>query len=104
MRTLNFIVNAQAIEKDPSCDFSGIVSGTKGYLQAEFNVSKEWAGCKMAAVFSCLGKEYPQPIMNGMCKIPEEALKWDKFGVRVVGQKENYRITTGEIKVNQERR
>lgn len=104
MRTLKFIITDQSIQKDPACDFSGIVAGTEGYLRAEFSVSQEWYGCRMAAVFSCLGKEYPQPIMNGMCKIPEEALKWDKFGVRVVGQKENYRITTGEIKVNQERR
>lgn len=104
MRVLKFIINGQKIEKDPACDFSGIIAGTEGYLWAEFSVSQEYAGCRMAAVFSCLGKEYPQPIMNGMCKIPEEALKWDKFCVRVVGQKENYRITTGEIKVNQERR
>lgn len=46
MRTLKFIVNAQKLEKDPSCDFSGIVSGTKGYLEAEFSVSKEWSYIK----------------------------------------------------------
>lgn len=104
MRILKFIVTAQAIIKDPDCDFSGIVAGTQGYLRAEFSFSAEWAGCRVAAVFSCLGKEYAEPILNGGCKIPSEALTWDSFGVRVVGQRAGYRITTNEIKVRQERR
>ena len=104
MRTLKFIITAQAITKDPDCDFSGIVAGTQGYLQAEFSVSQEWAGCRMAAVFSSLGKEYPRPVIEGKCEIPKEALTWDNFGVRVVGEKEGYRITTNEVKVTQERK
>ena len=104
MRTLKFIIAAQAIIKDPDCDFTGIVAGTKGYLYAQFSFSEEWEGCRMAAVFSSLGKEYPRPIKNGGCEIPAEALTWDYFGVRVVGQRENYRITTDEVKVKQERR
>lgn len=104
MRTLKFIIAAQAITKDPDCDFSGIVAGTEGYLQAEFSFSEEWAGCRMAAVFSSLGKEYPRPVIEGKCVIPAEALGWDYFGVRVVGQRENYRITTDEVKVKQERK
>ena len=104
MRTLKFIIAAQAITKDPDCDFSGIVAGTEGYLRAEFSFSEEWQGCRMAAVFSCMRKEYPQPIKNGRCVIPAEALEWDNFGVRVVGQRENYQITTSEIKIRQERK
>ena len=104
MRTLKFIITAQAITKDPDCDFSGIVSGTKGYLYAQFSFSEEWEGCRMAAVFSSLGKEYPRPVTEGKCVIPAEALEWDNFGVRVVGQRENYRITTNEIKIRQERK
>ena len=104
MRTLKFIITDQAITKDPNCDFSGIVAGTEGYLRAEFSFSEEWQGCRMAAVFSCMRKEYPQPIKNGSCVIPAEALEWDYFGVRVVGQRENYRITTNEIKIRQERK
>ena len=104
MRTLKFIITGQKITKDPDCDFTGIVAGTQGYLQAEFSVSQEWAGCRMAAVFSCMRKEYPQPIKNGRCAIPAEALEWDYFGVRVVGERENYRITTNEIKIRQERK
>ena len=51
MRTLKFIITAQNIQKDLDCDFSGIVASTQGYLQAEFSVSQEWAGCRMAAIF-----------------------------------------------------
>lgn len=104
MRTLKFIITAQAITKDPDCDFTGIVAGTEGYLRAEFSVSGEWAGCRMAAVFSSMRKEYPQPIKDGSCVIPAEALEWDNFGVRVVGQRDSYRITTNEVKVKQERK
>lgn len=104
MRILKFNVSEQLIEKDSSCDFTGIVAGTKGYLQAAFSLSSEWRGCKMAAVFSCLGKEYPVPVIRERCDIPDEALKWYSFGVRLVGEKEGYRITTNEIKVRQERR
>ena len=104
MRILKFIIQAQSIIADPVCVYSGIVSGTKGYLQAQFNVSKEWAGCRMAAVFRCLRKEYAQPVKNGRCEIPADALTWDRFSVRLVGQKENYRITTDEIIIQQERR
>lgn len=104
MRTLKFIITAQNIQKDPDCDFTGIVAGTEGYLRAEFSVSQEWTGCRMAAVFSSLGKEYPRPVIEGKCEIPKEALTWDNFGVRVVGQRDGYRITTNEIKIKQERR
>lgn len=104
MRTLKFIIQGQQIKKDPDCDFSGIVSGTKGYLYAQFSFSEEWEGCRMAAVFSSMRKEYPQPIKNGRCVIPAEALEWDNFGVRVVGQRDGYRITTNEVKVKQERK
>lgn len=104
MRILKFIVTDQKIEKAPDCDFSGIVSGTKGYLYAQFSFSKEWEGCRVAAVFNCLGKSYPSPVINGKCIIPADALTWDRFSVRLVGQKENYRITTDEIIIQQERR
>ena len=42
MRILKFVVENQKIKQDPSCDFSGLVAGTEGYLKAEFVFSKEW--------------------------------------------------------------
>lgn len=37
MRTLKFIVDEQIIRQDPNCDFSNLVPGSKGYLQAYFH-------------------------------------------------------------------
>lgn len=102
MRTLNFTIDAQNIRQDPSCDFSGIVRGTKGYLQAEFSFSAEWNGCRKAAVFTKLGKEYPVPIIGNWCEIPEEALTRNTFAVSVVGERDNYRITTNKTEVRQD--
>ena len=95
MRILDFIISKQNIECDPRCDFSGIASGTRGYLLARFQFSADWKGCKKVAVFSCRGNEFPTAIINGMCLIPSEALIGSEVSVRVVGKRENYRITTG---------
>lgn len=103
MRVLKFIVRGQKIEKDAGCDFSGLVAGTKGYLKAEFQFDGEWDGCRKAAVFTKFAKDYPAPVINGACEIPEEALDYKYWGLRVIGERANgYRITTGKIKVEQE--
>lgn len=104
MRTLRFIVNGQTIEKDPSSDFSGLVAGTSGYLQAQFAFDNDWDGCKKAASFWCLGREYATPVIDGACMIPAEALTWKTFGVSVTGTKKDYVIPTNKITVYQERR
>lgn len=102
MRTLTFIVSGQNIKKDPSCDFGGLVAGTRGYLQARFVFGQEWAGCRKAAVFTRLAQDYPAPIINNACEIPAEALTYQSFGVRVVGERDDgYRITTNRIQVRQ---
>lgn len=102
MRTLKFIVDGQSIKKDPSCDFEGLVKGTKGYLEAQFHFSEEWKGCKRAAVFISLGLEYAVPVINGKCEIPEKALTWRVFSVKAVGIRDGYRITTNKVEVLQD--
>ena len=101
MRTLKFIVTGQTIRPDPACDFSGISPGTKGYLKAEFSFDKEWNGCRKAAVFTSLQKEHPVPVIGNKCEIPEEALSWRKFSIRMVGEKDRFRITTNDLEVMQ---
>lgn len=103
MRILKFLVNGQKIECDPSCDFSGIVKGTSGYLKALFSFSPEWNGCKVAASFWRMEKEYPVLLKNGICEIPAEALTWNYFDVSVTGIKNdgNYVITSGKITIPQ---
>lgn len=95
MRVLDFIAAGQTLRRDPQCDFTGIVSGSRGYLQANFRFSKEWTGCKKVAVFLCKGTEYPVGIKNNMCMIPWEALENTRVvQLYVIGRREGYQITT----------
>lgn len=104
MRELRFNVLGQNITKDKSCDFSGIVAGTEGYLYAKFSFSKEWAGCLKVASFWKNGKEYPAPITNDCkCVIPKEALTWSNFEVSCSGKKKAYMITTNRVRIMQEK-
>ncbi len=101
MRTLKFVVEGQNIIQDPSCDFSGLYPGTKGYLKAEFKFSPEWKDCRKAAVFEMLRNEYPVPLIENSCEIPAEALTWKTFSVQAVGERDGYRITTNKVEVKQ---
>lgn len=105
MRTLRFIVDGQLIKQDPSCDFSGLIPGSDGYLQASFTFSDEWNEmAKVAAFWSPLGKEYPPQLLDGYysCRIPVEALARRTFKVQVLGKDANgKRLTTNKIEVTQ---
>lgn len=94
MRTLQFKVTGQNLSKDG--DFSGIVAGTKGYLYTEYNFDSEWDGCRKAAVFSRYDKEYPVPIVNGKCVVPDEITGYNRWKVYLVEEKAGYRITTND--------
>lgn len=104
MRVLKFLVDGQDIIPDPSCDFSGLIPGSQGYLQAEFTFSKDWESCvKVAAFFSNLGTEYEPQVLKGgkRCIIPSEALKKSIFKVQVIGQRGDYKICTNKCRVHQ---
>lgn len=104
MRTLKFLVEGQKLRADPSCDFSGIVSGTSSYLFAEFSFSKEWAETVKVAEFKKRRglKPIAVPIVNGRCEIPSEALTGSKFFINVIGKNGSYKITTNESLIKQE--
>lgn len=99
MRILQFKVTGQNLSKDG--DFSSIVVGTRGYLQTAYNFDGEWDGCKKAAVFLRYDKEYPVPIVNGKCAVPDEITEYKRWKVYLVGVKDGYRITTNEVEVRQ---
>jgi hypothetical protein len=105
MRTLKFIIDGQIITPDPNCDFSGLVPGTEGYIQASFSFSSEWKGCaKVAGFYSMMGEEYePQNISDGQtCMIPPEALARQKFKIRVIGRRrDGLKLTTNKATVSQ---
>lgn len=101
MRTLKFIVEGQIIKPDPECDFSGLVPGTAGYLQAEFTFSKEWGSTsKVVAFYSRLGNEYtPQALKHGKtCIIPSEALRKRIFKIQVLGKNG---LVTNRLEIDQ---
>lgn len=102
MRTLRFIVRAQTIERDPACDFSGLVAGSKGYLKAHFQLDADWAGCAVAASFWQDGIEHAVPVYSGECDIPFEALCGRLIDVSLTGCRSGYRISTGHVYVWQE--
>ena len=104
MRTLKFIVEGQNIRQDPNCDFSGLIPGASGYLQAEFTFSPEWNGyVKVASFHSMMGREYtPQWIKDGKtCAIPAEALERVAFKLNIIGGKGPDRLTTNQITITQ---
>lgn len=99
MRILQFKVSGQNLSKGG--DFSGLIAGTKGYLYTAYNCDSEWDGCKKAAVFLRYDKEYPVPIINGQCAVPDEITGYKRWKVYLVGVKDGYRITTNEVEVRQ---
>ena len=103
MRLLIFNVESQCIHKDPKCDFTNIVAGTKNYLRAKFTFSDEWCDCVKVASFWRGEKEHAVLLNgDGTCDIPTEVLSGATFRVSVIGQKDDYRITTNKIVVRQE--
>ena len=101
MRTLKFIVEGQTIKPDPRCDFSGLVPGSQGYLQAEFTFSKEWISTpKVVAFYSRLGNEYPPRVLKDgkTCIIPTEALQKRILKVQVLGKNG---LTTNRLEIDQ---
>ena len=104
MRTLVFNVKKQIIERDQSCDFSGLVAGTSGYLKAKFLFSAAWDNCaKVAGFFSKDDKEFPPCELdkNNSCMIPEEALKQHEFKIKLYGKRDGYSIMTNSITIKQ---
>lgn len=108
-RLLVFKVDKQVLSKQPGCDFSRIVAGTKGYLKAKFYFSdSEWLNCdKKVACFRVGGEtgEYPVALDKANeCTIPEDALVGSTFEVKVEGVSSDfgYHVKTNWFKIKQE--
>lgn len=103
MRTLNFIIEGLSIRKDPQCDFSGIVPGTKGYLRATFKFDSDWSGCEKMVVFSRFGIErIPIRVINNSCEIPSDVLLRRSFKLKIIGVKPGLRLVTNNLEVKQD--
>lgn len=105
MRILEFEIEKQRLKKRQLCDFSGLVAGSVGYLQAKFYFSEnEWGSCSdIVARFWIGDKEHAALLdKNNSCAIPPEVLTGDKFEVSILGVAPGYRIETNKISVRQE--
>ena len=104
MRILEFEVKGQTIEKREGSDFSGLVAGTDGYLQAKFIFKgNEWRECIKAASFFSDGVEYAAILdSNNTCVIPKEALTRRRFSVSITGIRKGFKIKTNRTDVKQE--
>ena len=105
MRILEFDVNKQRLSKKLDCDFSGLVAGSVGYLQAKFYFSEnEWKSCSTRVARFWIGDEEHATLLdsNNMCDIDPAVLTGSKFEVSVLGAAPGYRIETNKIKVRQE--
>ena len=104
IRTLEFEVKQQNLNKKRGCDFSRIVAGTSGYLRAKFYFSEEWAGCVKVASFESSSVDEPKAVLldhEDECDIPDEVLKASRFEVSLLGGKNNIRINTNKYTVRQ---
>lgn len=103
MRVLEFVVKQQRLMRKVDCDFSHIVAGSAGYLQAKFYFSPEWSNHKKAASFWMDGKESAVLLdENDSCIIPTEVLTEKIFEVSVTGANDNDVVPTTKVKVKQE--
>lgn len=83
MRVLKFCVDEQKISKMPGCD--------------------GWSGCaKVAEFYDMLGQlRESVPVINNACTVPAVVTGGILWGIRIVGAKGNYRITTNRLDVMQ---
>lgn len=101
MRNLQFTVNGQRLSKDG--DFSNIVKGTKGYLKCIFNFEgNDWIGYKVVAVFWNSKIEYAVPVLSNSCMVPDEVTDYSNFKMKLIGARDNCRITTNKVLISQE--
>lgn len=102
-RELSFVVEGQTIKKDEWCDFTGLVSGTKGFYTAKFSFDKAWNDYQKVAVFRNTKTKKYVPIVDGRCKIPDEITDSLLYYVSVVGVVNDISLPTTETFVKQKR-
>ena len=68
-----------------------------------WTLSREWAGCKIAASFYRFDQEIDAaPVIGENCMIPDSVTDYREFEVSLVGVRKGYRITTNRVKIEQE--
>lgn len=104
MRDLIFNVNSQRLSKNPRSNFENIIIGSSNYLRCVFVFDYTWNGFKKVAVFFDVEnkKEFPVLIKNSSCMVPDEVSNKEIFGFYLVGKKDNQKVKTSSIEIEQE--
>ena len=102
-RVLSFVVEGQTIKKDEQCDFTGLVSGTKGFYEAKFSFDRSWKVYQKIAVFRTIATKKYVLINDGSCMIPDEITDGLTYYVSVVGVMGDVSLPTTETFVRQKR-
>ena len=105
MRILEFTVRNQRLLKKATCDFSGLVAGSVGYLYAKFEFPYGgWDNCQVKIARFWIGDKESAVTLdeNNMCEIPSEVLTGEEFRVCLLGASKDYRVDTNKVHVYQE--
>lgn len=102
-RTLEFIVEGQRLKKDPNCSFSGIVAGSKGYLECHFAFSPEWKGVSKAVIFTDGNQELYEPLKYDKCKVPDAITDSSRIHIQVAGKDGGTFLRTNEAVILQKK-
>ena len=107
MRTLEFEVRGQKLERKKSCRWENIVAGSVNYLRVKFYFyGNEWTEYDKAVSFFADGKDAGEEGVlldnNDSCVIPARILIGPEFSLSVSGIKGNNMIKTNRVTVEQE--
>lgn len=97
MRKLEFKIEGQVLKKDPDCDFSMIVRGSRGYLQCSFSFDENWNGCtKVVHFYTDDGKSTFIKLVGDTCMVPDDVLDNAVISLNAIGvdSTRDYKITS----------
>lgn len=101
-REIKIYVDGQNIKLEQD---EAIVRGSKGYLKCRCVFSDEWKELKKILVFSSeygFKQEYAEPVIDDLCRIPDEVTDGRRIYIKAVGRNGNVAITTRVCALNQE--
>lgn len=101
MRDLNFSVKEQLLTKEG--DFSNLVSGSIGYLRCKFDLSSDWSGKRLIAVFTYKDVESAVGVSSdGTCMVPNDIVSHKYFKLQIVGVSQGSLVKTNKVLVEME--
>lgn len=102
MRELKFNVKGQTLEKDPNCDFDGLIMGSNNYICLVFNFSDEWKEARRAIEFTAgnMNKFYE---IDSAVILPEEITVKPYFKITLHAVSGDTQFKTNSVLIRQER-